>query len=435
MKKIKVMFDITLILKSYFNNAKYAGLYYVSMNILRQLLLQKDFEITLVYGLEYKFSKKIKIIKKNEFFKYFKYTCLNFTECLYYKAAIKEYFLKLSVLSFIKFFYNIYRYIFYKIYEFISEVLFNNHRILREDIIYFSPYNAIPGKIYKYKNIKKFIFLHDVIPLLDTIPNETNKLSKEVFKIIIDSINKETYIFCNSQYTMNDFMNIIKNNVDTKKMNVCFIASSNNFYPDYDKIKLNFILKKYKKEPIDNNYILSLCSMCPRKNVPFTVECFLKFISKNNIDDLFFFLAGAPSEMIKDGIRPILQNFPEYNNKIVILGYIQDEDINIILSNALFFVYLSKYEGFGMPPLEAMQAGTPVITSNSSSLPEVVGDAGVLVNCEDENTVIKAYGSLYFNEELRNQYRKKGLEQAKMFSWEKTISIINKVFYDTISQN
>jgi len=88
-----------------------------------------------------------------------------------------------------------------------------------------------------------------------------------------------------------------------------------------------------------------------------------------------------------------------------------------------------------MPPLEAMQAGTPIITGNNSSLPEVVGDAGILVNCESESETIKAYESLYFNEELRNQYIRKGLEQAKMFSWEKTINIIKNIFYDTISRN
>lgn len=75
-----------------------------------------------------------------------------------------------------------------------------------------------------------------------------------------------------------------------------------------------------------------------------------------------------------------------------------------------------------MPPLEAMQAGTPVICSNNSSLPEVVGDAAVLLTYDDEAAVLKAFEDFYFNENLRDEYIVKGIERAKMFSWEKCVN-------------
>ena len=106
------------------------------------------------------------------------------------------------------------------------------------------------------------------------------------------------------------------------------------------------------------------------------------------------------------------------------MGYVDDEDVNTLYSNSLFFTYISLYEGFGMPPLEAMSCGTPVLTSNTSSLPEVVGDAAIMIEPTDKKACIDAMKNLYFNENLRNELSKKGLEQAKKFSWEKSTKII-----------
>jgi glycosyltransferase involved in cell wall biosynthesis len=79
-----------------------------------------------------------------------------------------------------------------------------------------------------------------------------------------------------------------------------------------------------------------------------------------------------------------------------------------------------------------MQAGTPVICANNSSLPEVVGDAAILVNAEDENEIIEAYKTLYFDEEKRNEYIKKGLERAKLFSWDKSYKVVSDKIISTL---
>ena len=122
------------------------------------------------------------------------------------------------------------------------------------------------------------------------------------------------------------------------------------------------------------------------------------------------------------------------NKYIITLGFIDDEDVNILYSNSLFFTFISLYEGFGMPPLEAMEAGVPVICANNSSLPEVVGDAAIMVNAENEKEIIEAFSKFYFNEELRNEYVEKGLARAKLFSWDKTVKIMTDKMIGVLSE-
>ena len=97
-----------------------------------------------------------------------------------------------------------------------------------------------------------------------------------------------------------------------------------------------------------------------------------------------------------------------------------------LYSGAEWFVYTSQYEGFGLPPLEAMKCGCPVITSNNSSLPEVVGDAGIMIDWDSDEQHIAAYEKYYMDKKYRDEMAKKGLEHAKIFSWEKTVDIIIK---------
>ena len=133
-----------------------------------------------------------------------------------------------------------------------------------------------------------------------------------------------------------------------------------------------------------------------------------------------------------DFLKNLGKDFADFNKNyqkyIVKAGYISDEDLPCLYSNSEFFVYPSLYEGFGLPVLEAMKCGCPVITSNISSIPEVTGDAAILINPESDEQLIQAYKSLYYNKELKKELSLKGIERAKQFSWEKTVdTIINKM--------
>jgi glycosyltransferase involved in cell wall biosynthesis len=142
-------------------------------------------------------------------------------------------------------------------------------------------------------------------------------------------------------------------------------------------------------------------------------------IREQKIDDLCLVLTGAKG-WDYDRIFGEIANSVDVQDKIILTGYVPDEDLSPLYSGALAFVYPSLYEGFGLPPLEAMQCGTPVITSNTSSLPEVVGDAGIMVAPTDSDALCQAMLDLYCSDALRRDLAQKSLLRAKQFSWQKT---------------
>jgi glycosyltransferase involved in cell wall biosynthesis len=301
--------------------------------------------------------------------------------------------------------------------------------------VFLSPVYSISDEIKNNTSIKLFHVLYDCVPLLKDIPYPPVDNNDWYIKMV-QGLNNTTYYFCISECTKNDFLKLFPNQLDETKMFVTPIATSQIFYPNYDKSNIQKIFEKYGIASNHNNYyIFSLCNIDPRKNLVFTIKCFIKFIKKHKIDNLYFYLGGGYLTGFIDQFTNTAYGFNEYNKKIIRLGYIDDEDVNILYSNSLFFVYLSQYEGFGLPPLEAMQAGTPVICSNNSSLPEVVGDAAITITYNDEKACIKAFEDLYFNEDLRKHYIGKGLERAKLFSWEKTVKLMNDAIINNLSND
>ena len=132
-------------------------------------------------------------------------------------------------------------------------------------------------------------------------------------------------------------------------------------------------------------------------------------------------LGGGEHERFSEQIKREIQYSESIDRCVLYAGYVDDDDLPILYSNAEWFVFTTQYEGFGLPPLEAMQCGCPVITSNNSSLPEVIGDAGIMIDWDSDEQHIEAYERYYFDEELRNENSRKGIERAKFFSWKKTV--------------
>ena len=114
-------------------------------------------------------------------------------------------------------------------------------------------------------------------------------------------------------------------------------------------------------------------------------------------------------------------------------GYVKENDLPLWYASSLAFVYPSKYEGFGLPVVEAMAVGTPVITSNVSSLPEVAGDAAVLIPPDDEDAWAEAMAQLSGSSEKRADLKKLGVERAKLFSWEKCAKITRGIYNKVLS--
>jgi glycosyltransferase involved in cell wall biosynthesis len=197
---------------------------------------------------------------------------------------------------------------------------------------------------------------------------------------------------------------------------VTHLGASNNFYKENNTDKIQAALDKYKIP--QGRYILGLSTLEPRKNTAHLIRCFFKILSENRYDDDYLVLAGSKGWLYEE-IFQTVNSSSKLKNKVIFTGFIDDEDISKVYSGASFFVYPSLYEGFGLPPLEAMQCGIPVITSNNSSLPEVVGNAGIMVDATDEEQLCHAMSQLLDDSNLRNQLSIQALQQAQKFSWEK----------------
>ena len=290
--------------------------------------------------------------------------------------------------------------------------------------IYFSPMYKLPDYIEKNKHIKKYVMLYDPVPLV--MDDNIASFEDSWFMQLVHQINKNDNYFTISDFAKKEFVCHVSA-LDEDSITATHLAAGNSFYPDRDAERNRTVREKYGI-PQDKRYFLSLCTIEPRKNLVFAVKNFITFIKNNNITDLVFVLAGGHWAQFSAEISKAISDFDNQNSIIIQTGYVDEEDLSPLYSNAECFVYVSKYEGFGLPPLEAMQCGTPVITSNVASLPEVVGDAGIMVNPYDDSALIKAYESIYSDVDLRKELSKKGIERAKQFSWKKCVDTMVEKF-------
>lgn len=298
---------------------------------------------------------------------------------------------------------------------------FNKELVMQANIFH-TPFNKIPNDLKNYKKLKRVVTIYDLIPIL--YPN-LHTMTKQI-NDTISSIGND-FAICISECTRQDLLNYNKN-INSNHVFVSQLAASNRiFYKCNDKDKFNQIQKKYK---IPDKYFLSLSTLEPRKNIDHVIRCFIRFIKQQNIKNLSLVLVGNKGWMF-DKIFEEFENSNELKPKIIITGRIPDEDLASLYSNAHSFYFMSLYEGFGLPPLEAMQCGVATVTSNTSSLPEVVGDAGIMLAPNDEDALCQTMVDIYYDDNIRTKYQIMALNQAKKFSWEKCaqqhLEIYNKI--------
>jgi len=178
---------------------------------------------------------------------------------------------------------------------------------------------------------------------------------------------------------------------------------------------------------IGKNYILSLCSIQPRKNLVRLIEAYSSLRRARPVGEFpQLVLAGKRAWLDQETIRAAERN--SVDRDILFTGYVPDLELPALYSGAICFVYPSYFEGFGLPVLEAMQCGVPVIAGNRTSLPEVVGDAGVLVDPFDEGELATAIARIADNPDYRAQLSVKGLNRARAFDWNTTARLTLQVY-------
>ncbi|MGB9133330.1 MAG: glycosyltransferase family 1 protein, partial [Methanosarcina sp.] len=172
--------------------------------------------------------------------------------------------------------------------------------------------------------------------------------------------------------------------------------------------------------------ILYVGSEQPRKNVPFLLEAISQL--KKRIPEIKLLKIGNSQV---PGAREKLVELIEtlgLQEEVIFVGYVSENDITKYYNAADLFVYPSLYEGFGMPPLEAMACGTPVVTSNVTSLPEVVADAAITIDPHEVNAFVEAMYNVLTDEKLRENMIDKGLKRAQLFNWERSAEEMHRVY-------
>lgn len=230
-----------------------------------------------------------------------------------------------------------------------------------------------------------------------------------------------------SQQTKQDVMRYL--GVAEEKIRVVYCAVSPRFRPIIPS-KRQSLLSKYSIQ--EEKYLLFVGNIEPRKNIVRLLEAYSQLRTQWGCS-FPLILAGGQGW----GNTVIYKKVEELSlqKEVRFIGYVPDEDLPGLMGGAALFVYPSLYEGFGMPPLEAMACGTPVIASNSSSLPEVVGNAALMVDPHDVDGLAEAMHRALRDSALREEMRRKGLERAKCFTWEETARQTLKVYEDVHCQS
>lgn len=275
--------------------------------------------------------------------------------------------------------------------------------------IFHSPFLPLPRAV---KSKFRFITVYDLIPILR--PQYFGFQENHLLHRVVKSIDEETWVFCISEATKSDLLNY-NPKVDPQKVAVIPLGASDLFYTCCDEQILRTTREKYgiPEQP----YFLSLSTLEPRKNIDSTIRAFVALARQEHEKNLNLVLVGTKGWDFSK-IFDEISGCDDLKERIIVTGYVDDRDLAAIYSGALAFVYPSFYEGFGLPPLEAMQCGIPVITSNTSSLPEVVGDAGIQVDPNDNDALCEAMLEMLKNDVLRQQLAQRSRERARLFSWE-----------------
>ena len=216
------------------------------------------------------------------------------------------------------------------------------------------------------RRIAKVITIYDLIAARH--PEYYPQDAAEQFAHQLSLLDSSHWIICASEHTRDQLCE--DTSVDRDRIAVVnWAADATLFYQCSDPVKMRVVREKYALPSM--SYLLSVCTLEPRKNVPLLLESFVRMVRDEKIDDLALVLTGGGGWVpeVMESIDKIISRNRWLAGKICVTGFVADEDLAPLYSGAIGFVYPSIIEGFGLPPLEALQCGVPVITSNTSSLP------------------------------------------------------------------
>jgi glycosyltransferase involved in cell wall biosynthesis len=301
----------------------------------------------------------------------------------------------------------------------------NNEKFKKYDLIHI----PLPQNFHYLKNAnnKFLVTIHDLTHKFfpEFHKSENIKLAEDGIKSLI---TKDAHLIAISKSTKQD---LIKYYPEIKPDDVSVIYEACNrsqFEPKKEEYLKQKVLKKY--ELPECPYFLCVSTLEPRKNILNTIKAFKKLTKENKNQELALFICGNNGWKMDELLKE--QKLTQQN--IYFTGFLNEEDLPVLYSNALALCYISIYEGFGLPPLEAMACGTTVIYGNNSSMPEIIGEAGVAADPSNIDD-IKSKMNLLLNNQYREDLNYKALQRAHQFSWLKTAWETLNLYEELIEKN
>ena len=290
--------------------------------------------------------------------------------------------------------------------------------------IFFSPNNFITPPFFQGKTI---VTIQDLVPLVykDYLNNFFDKI-KYHSRVALTAIREPHKVMTISKFSKDEIRRLMK--IAEEKIFIINEAIDKRIY----QLKPN--LEVLNSLNITKPYILGMGGMEIRKNNKRLIEAFISMIQKNKEFKHTLVIVGTEKSKKTPSSNKVI--IPEgLSGRVIFTGSLSDSQLATLYSQAEVFVYPSLYEGFGLPPLEAMSYKVPVITSNSSSIPEVVRDSAILINPNSVKDIEKAITKLLKNKDLQKNLIQKGLENIKDFSWERAAQTLISEFEKLIKDD
>ena len=288
--------------------------------------------------------------------------------------------------------------------------------------IFFSPYFKapffVPGKLV--------VIINDLIPLLVPGYQGLRRLLRRVYfkKLTGAATKRADKIITISHHSKKDIMEVF--HVPGEKIKVIMLAADEAYRPVTSDLE-----KVTSKYGIDKGFIFYFGNFNPHKNVKTLIEAYYRLPQK--MRDEYQLVLGGRRDRYCLSLEKMVKRL-RLEEKVIFTDFIAEENLPAIYSAAELFVFPSLYEGFGLPPLEAIACGTPVIASNTTSLPEVIRDAGILVDPCKVNDISEAITKVLTDSKLRDSLVERGLRRAKQFSAEKTAKKMIGIFEELNAQ-
>jgi glycosyltransferase involved in cell wall biosynthesis len=240
------------------------------------------------------------------------------------------------------------------------------------------------------------------------------------------SVQRATHILADSQATCADLMNLWQ--VPAHKITVLYSGVSDSFQPVTDRAMRRAVRHKYGLG--DAPYLVSVSTLQPRKNYPMLIRAF-RSLAERRPHNLV--IAGGKGWLYEEVLAEVERQ--GLQGRVLFTGFVDDADLPALYSEAALFVFASLYEGFGLTPLEAMACGVPVLVSNASCLPEVVGDAAVQLDPADEGAWTAAMDDLLGHAARRGRLIAAGFLHARRFTWQKAAGQLLNLYRELLATN